>query len=101
MGLSRSSLFFPNQTPVGFELTKGNNMENQHRYIDGYRDLNKTEINVMNDIKRMGNSLGNFLENLKNNPDLDVDQRLLAIGMTDIQKGLMMAVRSVAKPTSF
>lgn len=76
-------------------------MENQHKYIEGYRDLTQEEINVMDDIKRLGNSFGNFLENLKHNTDLDIDQQLLATGMTDIQKGIMMAIRSVAKPTSF
>lgn len=76
-------------------------MENQHRYIDGYRELNEHEIAAMNDIKRLGNSLGNFLENLKYNDDLEVDQRWLAIGMTQIQQGLMAAVRAVAQPKSF
>lgn len=76
-------------------------MENQHRFIDGYRELNEHEIQVMNDIKRLGNSLGNFLNNLKHNPDIQVDERWLAIGMTDIQKGLMSAVRAVAQPNNF
>lgn len=76
-------------------------MENQHKFIDGYRGLNQSEINVMNDIKRLGNSLGNFLENLKDNTDISVDPVALTTGMADIQKGLMMAVRSVAQPTNF
>lgn len=76
-------------------------MENQHKFIDGYRDLSRDEINIMNDIKRQGNSLGNFLENLKHNPDVKVDLRWLAIAQTDLQKGLMAAVRAVAQPTSF
>jgi hypothetical protein len=76
-------------------------MENQHRFIDGYRELNQAEIDVMNDIKRLGNSLGNFLENLKDNEDISVDVSYLNTGMIDIQKGLMMAVRSVAQPTNF
>jgi hypothetical protein len=76
-------------------------MENQHRFIEGYRELNEHEIQVMNDIKRQGNSLGNFLENLKHNPDIKVDERWLNIAMTDLQKGLMAAVRAVAQPTSF
>lgn len=76
-------------------------MENQHRYVEGYRDLTQEEINVMNDIKRLGNSLGNLLESLKTNPDIQVDQRWLAIGMTDIQKGLMSSVRAVTRPTTF
>lgn len=76
-------------------------MDNQHKYINGYRDLNKHEIQAMNDVKQMGNSLGNFLENLKKNPDIQVDERWLSIGMTEIQKGLMSAVRGIAQPTTF
>ena len=30
-----------------------------------------------------------------------IDQRWLAIGKTDLQKGFMSVVRSIAKPTSF
>ena len=76
-------------------------MDNQHTYIDGYRDLSREEIDTMNDIKRMGNSLGNYLEALGSRDDMAVDQRWLSIAKTEIQKGLMAAVRSVAKPTSF
>ncbi|AHK11864.1 hypothetical protein CHOED_04 [Vibrio phage CHOED] len=76
-------------------------MENQHRFINGYRELNEHEIAVMNDIKRLGNSLGNFLENLKHNPDIKIDERWLSIGMTQIQQGLMASVRAVAQPSTF
>lgn len=76
-------------------------MDNQHKFIEGYRDLNEKEIEVMNDIKRLGNSLGNFLENLKKNPDVNIDERWLNMGMSDIQKGLMASVRAVAQPTTF
>ena len=76
-------------------------MENQHRYVDGYRELNAHEISIINDIKRQGNSLGNFLENLRQNPDVNVDERWLAEAKTDLQKGLMSAVRAVAQPTTF
>lgn len=76
-------------------------MDNQHKYIDGYRDLSKQEIDIMNDIKRQGNSLGNFLENLKLNPDVKVDETWLELAKSNLQVGLMAAVRAVAQPTSF
>lgn len=76
-------------------------MDNQHKYIDGYRDLSKVEIDIMNDIKRQGNSLGNYLENLKKNPDVKVDLAWLDIANANIQQGLMAAVRAVAQPTSY
>lgn len=76
-------------------------MENQHRYINGYRDLSQKEIGAMNDIKAMGNSIGNFLEALAKNPDVDTDPRMISLAKTNLQEGLMWAVRAVAQPTSF
>lgn len=74
-------------------------MDNQHRKIKGYRELSETEISHMNEIKEMGKSLGELVERIKN---IDgVDQRWVAIGATDLQKGLMALTRSIAKPDFF
>jgi len=74
-------------------------MENQHRLIDGYRDLSKEEISLVNDIKQNGNELGALLDILEQHPG--VDKRWLAIARTDLQKGLMALVRSITKPQGF
>lgn len=74
-------------------------MDNQHKQIKGYRDLSQTEINQMNAIKDIAAKVGNIIDALQDDPD--VDQRWLAIAKTDLQKGFMAAVRSVAKPDSF
>ena len=74
-------------------------MDNQHKKIKGYRDLNQQEIDAMNAIKDLANQVGDLITDLENNPD--VDKRWLAIAKTDLQKGFMEAVRSVAKPDSF
>ena len=74
-------------------------MENQHRAINGYRDLTQNEINLMNDIKEHGRKLGDLISMLKSNNGLD--QRWISIGQTDLQKGIMALVRAVAKPDSF
>ena len=74
-------------------------MENQHRAINGYRDLTLNEINLMNDIKEHGRKLGDLISMLKSNNGLD--QRWISIGQTDLQKGIMALVRAVAKPDSF
>lgn len=74
-------------------------MENQHRAINGYRDLTQNEINLMNDIKEHGIKLGDLISLLKSNNGLD--QRWISIGQTDLQKGIMALVRAVAKPDSF
>ncbi len=74
-------------------------MDNQHKQIKGYRDLSQSEIDTMNRIKELGTELGTLINELKANPD--VDQRWVSIAQTDLQKGIMAAVRSVAKPDSF
>jgi hypothetical protein len=74
-------------------------MENQHRLIQGYRELSQEEIDLMNDIKQVGQTLETLIQRLI---DTDVtDKRWLFIGRKDLQTGIMALVRSVAKPTSF
>jgi hypothetical protein len=74
-------------------------MENQHRQIKGYRELNEAEIALMNDIKLKGADLGKLIEILRENKGLD--QRWVSIGATHMQEGLMALTRSVAQPTFF
>lgn len=74
-------------------------MDNQHRKITGYRELSAEEIALMNEVKEMSAQVGQLIEKLNSTPD--VDKRWLSIAKTDLQKGFMSAVRSVAKPDSF
>ena len=74
-------------------------MDNQHRKIKGYRELNQEEIDAMNEVKAMGIKLGELVEKLENNKDLD--QRWIESGKTDLQKGLMALTRSIARPEFF
>lgn len=74
-------------------------MENQHREIKGYRELNEVEINRMNQVKEMGRLLDILVDGLKANPDLD--QRWVSIGATQLQQGLMALTRAIAKPEFF
>jgi hypothetical protein len=78
---------------------KGKQMENQHRKISGYRELNETEIALMNQIKVKGGEIGDLVAELKATAGLD--QRWISIGATDLQTGLMALVRGVAQPTTF
>lgn len=74
-------------------------MDNQHRKIKGYRELSQEEIDLMNDVKSVGivlQELFNKLEAMS-----EVDKRWLAIGKTDLQKGLMATTRSIARPEFF
>lgn len=74
-------------------------MENQHRKIKGYRELSQAEIDAMNAVKAEGERLGLLIEELRSNPDLD--SRWIDIAETNLQQGIMAAVRSVAQPESF
>lgn len=74
-------------------------MENQHRAIAGYRELNESEIAAMNEVKQKGAELGELVDRMK--LDATFDQRWVSIGATDLQKGLMALTRAIAKPTFF
>jgi len=74
-------------------------MENQHRQIKGYRELNEAEIAAMNEVKQKGIELGELVAKLRANTELD--QRWVSIGATDLQTGLMALTRSIAKPAFF
>lgn len=74
-------------------------MENQHRQIKGYRELNADEIALMNEIKSKGAELGELVAKLRASDGLD--QRWISIGATDLQTGLMALTRGVAQPTFF
>jgi hypothetical protein len=77
--------------------------------IVGYRQLNEAEIELMNEGKRLGEAIGAFFEKLEFLPRAwdnqtdgpAIDGRWLAIGKTDMQRGLMCTLRSIARPTTF
>ena len=74
-------------------------VENQHQKIKGYRDLSQDEINMMNESKSIAIQVGKVIEDLEKLPD--IDKRWLAIAKTDLQKGFMSLIRSIAKPETF
>ena len=81
-------------------------MKDQHTKIKGYRDLSAEEIALMNEGKDLAQKVGAFIEKLEaaefaQTSDQTPDKRWLAIGKTDLQKGFMAVIRSVAKPTTF
>lgn len=74
-------------------------MENQHKKIKGYRDLSQAEIDAMNAVKSEGERLRLLISEMRENKDLD--QRWISIAETNLQQGIMAAVRAVARPESF
>lgn len=67
--------------------------------VKGYRELSPEAIAMMNAVKTKGEELGELIEQLRNTDGLD--QRWIATGATDIQKGLMCVTRGIAQPNTF
>ena len=64
----------------------------------GYRELSAAEIALIQDIKALGTNLDEMSQRLTL---LNIDQRWVSIGRTDLQTGLMAWVRAVAQPEFF
>ena len=80
-------------------------MDNQHKLIKGYRDLTQDEIDCMNKVKLLGEEIGKLYDYLAvtnaQTANHQIDMSWLNEGRTDLQKGIMCWVRSIAQPTSF
>lgn len=74
-------------------------MDNQHRAIKGYRELDQGEIDAMNQVKEIGAMLGDVVAAMRDKTTLD--QRWVSIAATHLQEGLMALTRAIAKPTFF
>ena len=79
--------------------TKEIPMDQQHTLIKGYRDLSQEEINLMNKIKQKAEEVRQLCEEV--GQSRTADGRWMSIATTDLQKGFMSLVRSVARPTTF
>lgn len=67
--------------------------------IDGYRTLTTNETELINTVKQLGVRIGETVEPLRNNPELD--QRWVNMGIATLQNGLMQVIRGIARPTTF
>ena len=85
-------------------------MDNQHRQIKGYRDLDQETIDTMNLIKAKGRELDELIDHLTaRQTQITAEHgtgdaepyRWLQIGKTHLQQGLMALTRAVAKPEFF
>jgi hypothetical protein len=71
-------------------------VDNQHKKISGYRDLNADEIAMMNVIKALEAKFNRMIDDLRANTT--VDQRNVALAATAGEDAFMRAVRAVAQP---
>lgn len=72
-------------------------MDNQHRYIAGYRELNKDEIYYVNRLKQIEGVLLERLDELQADVP-EIDHRWLAIGKTHMEQAFMAVIRSITRP---
>lgn len=76
-------------------------MENQHRLIKGYRELNEEEIKAMNFAKELEAKVIEFVDRGIRERAVTPDPRWLAIAKTDLQKGFMSLGRAIARPDGY
>lgn len=74
-------------------------LKDQHEKIKGYRDLSQEEIDLMNEAKELAEKCGILVKKLKEVKTND--QRWIATGATDLQKGFMCIIRGIAQPITF
>lgn len=74
-------------------------MENQHRKITGYRELNQEEIDLMNGVKSIGVLLGELVHKVQAESSTDI--RWAVQAQMTLQTGMMQLTRSIAQPTTF
>lgn len=67
--------------------------------IKGYRDLSQAEVDLMNKLKEVAVTVGEWVDIVLDDPD--TDKRWANIAKTDLQKGFMSLIRAVAKPETF
>jgi hypothetical protein len=72
-------------------------VENQHRRIDGYRDLTEREVALMNTIKGLAREVAELWRQVRDDVP-DADPRALEVARTQLQDGFMWFVRAVARP---
>lgn len=67
--------------------------------LKGYRTLSPEEIALANQVKAVAEQVGHVVDKLARCADFD--QRWVAAGRTDLQKGFMALVRAITRPTTF
>lgn len=71
-------------------------MENQHRQISGYRELDALHVEAMNLIKERCEQVRVVADRLRSHDEYD--QRSVALGITKLEEAEMWLCRAVARP---
>lgn len=88
-------------------------MENQHRHIQGYRELTAEEIARMNEVKGVASQVGDLCMHLRSSINMMPEgslaecadkreaKRWLEQGEMQAQQAFMALTRAIARPTTF
>lgn len=74
-------------------------MDNQHRHIKGYRELDPDEIEMMNVVKEMAAEVGDLIKTMAHQEGLD--QRWVSLAKTHLQQGFIAAIVAITKSDFF
>jgi hypothetical protein len=72
-------------------------VDNQHRQIPGYRELDQTEVDLIAAIKTRERALAEYWQQVKQQCP-DADSRDIRMARTHFEDGFSRLVRAVAKP---
>src|SRR6185295_13136514 len=72
-------------------------MDNQHKLIAGYRDLTEAEIRTINAFKLIEQDLADLLGAVE--VEGTAAARWLAMARTNLETGIMYAIKAIARPT--
>lgn len=75
-------------------------MDNQHRKIAGYRELDASEIALMNRSKAKEAEIAELLAEIRAAAPAGEPQRQIAMAVGAFEEGFMRLVRAVAQPVS-
>lgn len=75
-------------------------MDNQHRRITGYRELDESEVALMNRIKAKEAEAAELVSLVRTTAPQGEPQRQVAIAVTAFEEAFMRLVRAVARPAS-
>lgn len=73
-------------------------VDNQHKQITGYRDLDQESIDLMNRVKAAEAAFADVAKAVSEHPG--IDKRWWVTSRTHIEEGASALVRSIAKPDS-
>lgn len=75
-------------------------VDNQHKKIQGYRDLSENEIECMNAVKSKEKEVAELWFGIYNQLSGHIDSRWMSIAKTHFEEGFSAFVRAIAQPES-